>query len=112
MLSLRKRLDPLPAMPAVRTHTDEYPTPMPTAALPESYGPDFNLIRAVQEYGPKRVSSIRNELSKIEERKISLTDEMRTLERMISATRSESGTHASVDWPRHMADLGQEFTMD
>jgi hypothetical protein len=67
-------------------HTDELPTPMPTAALPQSFGHDFNLIRAVEEYGPQRVASIRKELEQMEARKEVLTKEMHTLERMIAVT--------------------------
>jgi uncharacterized protein with gpF-like domain len=67
-------------------HTDEYATPTPTAALPQSFGNDFNLIRAVEEYGPQRVESIRKELEQMEARKEVLTKEMHTLERMIAVT--------------------------
>ena len=100
MLNLRKRLD-LPTqimhdMHAV-THTDEYPMHTPTIAVSESFGPDFNLIRAVQENGPVRVTAIRDELLKMEVRKASLTTEMQTLERMIAATHGESNTNVPAD---------------
>lgn len=109
MLKLRHRPAPIASLPAVDFHTDEfqaYQLPKIPFSLSESFGPDFNLIRAVQEYGPQRVAVIRNELQKMEVRRITLADEMRTLERMISATQIDS--HALTDG----ANFGQEFTLD
>lgn len=87
-------------------HTDEHATPQPIPAAAQSFGPGFNLIRAVEEYGPQRVAAIRNELQKMEVRRITLADELRTLERMIAATQIDS--HALTTG----AHLGQEFTLD
>jgi hypothetical protein len=67
-------------------HTDEYAAPSPIATKQQSFGNDFNLIRAVEEYGPQRVASIRQELEQMEARKEVLTKEMHTLERMIAVT--------------------------
>ena len=84
MINFRKRPDPLSFVPA-KMHTDEFQSmPLP-AATHTSFGPDFNIIRAVQEYGPARVEQIRTELTKMDDRKIVLTDEMETLERMIAS---------------------------
>jgi hypothetical protein len=68
-------------------HTDEYATPSPIAAQPQSFGNDFNLIRAVEEYGPQRVASIRQELAQMEVRQTVLTKEMQTLEKLIAVTK-------------------------
>jgi hypothetical protein len=71
-------------------HTDEYATPTPTAVLPQSFGRDFNLIRAVEEYGPQRVASIRQELAQMVKRQATLTEEMQTLEKLIAVTKPSS----------------------
>jgi hypothetical protein len=67
-------------------HTDEYAAPSPITAQPQSFGNDFNLIRAVEEYGPQRVESIRKELAQMEARHAALTKEMQTLEKLIAVT--------------------------
>jgi hypothetical protein len=67
-------------------HTDEYAAPSPIAAQQQSFGNDFNLIRAVEEYGPQRVASIRKELAQMEARQAALTKEMQTLEKLIAVT--------------------------
>jgi hypothetical protein len=79
-------------------HTDELPTPMPTAALPQSFGNDFNLIRAVEEYGPQRVESIRNELIHLAKRQTALTEEMQTLERLIAVTKPSGVAAQDIAW--------------
>ena len=84
--NLKRRLPPSTSiLPNPTMHTDEYATSSPIATQPQSFGPDFNIIRAVQEYGPARVEQIRTELTKMDARKIVLTDEMETLERMIAS---------------------------
>jgi hypothetical protein len=69
-----------------KMYTDEHVLPKFTAAAHESFGPDFNLIRAVREYGPTRVEGIKKELLSIEDRKQRLMEEMNTLVKMIAAT--------------------------
>jgi hypothetical protein len=79
------------------------PTPQVTAYLPDismaewdavpnikydnpmSFGKDFNLIRAVAEYGPSRVDEIEEEMEDLRKRMIHLTDERNTLTRLIDA---------------------------
>jgi hypothetical protein len=84
MINFRKRPDPLSFVPA-KIHTDEFQSMSLPSVTHASFGPDFNIIRAVQEYGPARVEQIRTELTKMDTRKIVLTDEMETLERMIAS---------------------------
>ena len=87
-LSLKRRPSPTTSiLPSPTMHTDEYATPSPIAAQPQSFGNDFNLIRAVEEYGPQRVESIRKELAQMEVRQTVLTKEMQTLEKLIAVTK-------------------------
>jgi hypothetical protein len=87
-LSLKRRPSPTTSiLPSPTMHTDEYATPSPIAAQPQSFGNDFNLIRAVEEYGPQRVASIRQELAQMEVRQTVLTKEMQTLEKLIAVTK-------------------------
>jgi hypothetical protein len=87
-ISLNKRLSPKTSpIPSTHMHTDEYATPTFTAALPQSFGNDFNLIRAVEEYGPQRVESIRKELAQMTDRITLLSKEMDTLQRLIAVTK-------------------------
>jgi hypothetical protein len=67
-------------------HTGEHVLPKFTTAVQESFGPDFNIIRAIQEYGPVRVNAINKELLSIEDRKQRLTEEMNILTKLIAAT--------------------------
>ena len=69
-----------------KMYTDEHVLPTFTTAVHESFGPDFNLIRAVREYGPTRVNAINKELTSIEDRKQRLTEEMNILTKLIAAT--------------------------
>jgi hypothetical protein len=77
-------------------HTDEYATPSPSPAQTQSFGHDFNLIRAVEEYGPQRVESIRHELAQIDARQNALTKEMDTLEKLIAATKPSNLTEQNM----------------
>jgi hypothetical protein len=98
-INLNKRLSPNTSpIPSTHMHTDEIPTPMPTAALPQSFGNDFNLIRAVEEYGPQRVESIRNELVHLAKRQTALTEEMQTLERLIAVTKPNGVAAQDIAW--------------
>lgn len=56
-----------------------------TTDNPMSFGKDFNLIRAVAEYGPARVDDIEEEIMDLRHRMIQLQDERDTLTRLISA---------------------------
>ena len=113
-LSLKRRPSPTTSiLPSPTMHTDEYATPSPIAAKPQSFGNDFNLIRAVEEYGPQRVESIRKELAQMEARHAALTKEMQTLEKLIAVTVHgyvASQDMAAVAWAT--ADFGNGFDMD
>jgi hypothetical protein len=52
---------------------------------PMSFGHDFNLIKAVKEYGPQRIDQINKELDKINEQFTHLTYERTQLEKLIQA---------------------------
>jgi len=97
-------------------HTDEYATPSPIAAQPQSFGNDFNLIRAVEEYGPQRVASIRQELAQIDARQAVLTKEMQTLEKLIAVTKPSAIASQDIAWAPlggYVATaLGNGFDMD
>ena len=96
-LSLNRRPSPKTSLlPSPIMHTDEYATPSPIAAQPQSFGNDFNLIRAVEEYGPQRVESIRKELEQIDARKNTLAKEMYTLEKLIAATKPSNLTEQNM----------------
>jgi hypothetical protein len=65
---------------------------------PESFGHQFNLIRAVEEYGPQRVESIRQELAQMEVRQNALTKEMQTLEKLIAVTKPSAIASQDIAW--------------
>jgi hypothetical protein len=84
MLKINRRIPSVAEQ--TKNYTDEHVLPKFTASLPESFGPDFNLIRAVREYGPSRVENIKKELASLEDRKQRLTEEMNILTKLIAAT--------------------------
>lgn len=85
--NLKRRLPPSTSiLPNPTMHTGEHVLPKFTTAVQESFGPDFNIIRAIQEYGPVRVNAINKELLSIEDRKQRLTEEMNILTKLIAAT--------------------------
>lgn len=51
---------------------------------PESFGYNFNLIRAVQEYGPQRIDAISKRLFDMEKEAIKLREERQTLEALVA----------------------------
>ena len=83
MLKINRRIPSVSEQ--AKKYTDEHVLPQLTVALPESFGPDFNLIRAVREYGPTRVSAINKELLSLLEREKRLTEEMNVLTKLIAA---------------------------
>ena len=64
----------------------EQQIPLPTIKVdnPMSYGRDFNLILAVQEYGPKRIAQINQELDDMQERANKLLNERGQLEKLVA----------------------------
>lgn len=116
-LSLKRRPSPTTSiLPSPIMHTDEYAAPSPIAAQQQSFGNDFNLIRAVEEYGPQRVASIRQELAQMEARQTALTKEMQTLERLIAVTKPNGVASQDIAWAPlggYVATaLGNGFGMD
>jgi len=88
MFDLNRRIHPkFSPIAAPVTHPDDLTLPAQTSVHPHSFGKDFNLIRAVEEYGPRRVESIRQELAQIDARQSALTEEMQTLEQLIAVTK-------------------------
>lgn len=85
-------------VPSPHIHTDEYATRSPIPARAQSFGPEFNLIRAIEEYGPQRVESIRKELAQIDARKNALAQEMYTLEKLIAVTKPSNLTEQDMAW--------------
>ena len=98
-ISLNKRLSPKTSpITSTHMHTDEYATPSPIAAKPQSFGHDFNLIRAVEEYGPQRVESIRKELEQLTDRITLLNKEMATLQRLVAVTKPSGLADQDIAW--------------
>lgn len=53
----------------------------------ESYGTEFNMIRAVQEYGPQRLQVIARRLVDLEKELDQLLSEQKTLEKLLDIVR-------------------------
>jgi len=85
MLKINRRIPSVAEQ--TKNYTDEHVLPKFTASLPESFGPDFNLIRAVREYGPTRMDAINKELASLEDRQKRLMEEMNILINLIAATK-------------------------
>lgn len=51
---------------------------------PPSFGHEFNLIRAVGEYGPQRIATITKTLADLEAEMASLREERATLEQLVA----------------------------
>lgn len=103
-------------IPSTHTHTDEYATRSPVPVHAQSFGHDFNLIRAIEEYGPQRAESIRQELAQMEVRQNALTKEMQTLEKLIAVTKPNGVASQDSPWASAAAyagtHLGNGFDMD
>ncbi len=54
---------------------------------PPSFGREFNLIRAVSEYGPQRIASITKTLADLEAEMASLREERATLEQLVAVVK-------------------------
>lgn len=71
--------------PDMEVTTQMYPE---VSDNPLSFGKDFNLIRAVQEYGPKRIAAIEKELHTMEARASTLEAERIQLQKLVEAVSS------------------------
>ena len=99
MLKLNRRIPQnFSPIPSPTMHTDEYTTPTPIAAQLQSFGNDFNLIRAVEEYGPQRVATIRKEIAQMEARQSALTKEMYTLDQLIAIIKPRGLADQDIAW--------------
>lgn len=90
MLNLKRKV---PAIAGFPTAPEPWPNedlaplpPKPTAAV--SFGADFNLIRMVEEYGPKRLTAIMNERAELEHRITVLTAEADQITKLVQALES------------------------
>ncbi len=54
---------------------------------PPSFGHEFNLIRAVGEYGPQRIATITKTLADLEAEMASLRQERATLEQLVAVVK-------------------------
>jgi hypothetical protein len=84
-INFNRRIPPITEN--AKTYTDEHVLPTFTTAAHESFGPDFNIVRAVREYGPTRIDAINKELASLEDRKQRLMEEMNILINIIAATK-------------------------
>lgn len=99
MLRLFRRIPPnISPLPSPIMHTDEYAAPTPIATQSQSFGNDFNLIRAVEDYGPQRVATIRKEIARMEARQTLLIKEMRTLEQLIAVVKPSGVADQDIAW--------------
>lgn len=72
------------------TGTVHYTTTIAPRNENESWGRDFNLIRAVAEYGPQRIAAINKRLEAIDTEAKSLEDERTTLDALIAVVKPEA----------------------
>ena len=92
-LNLNKRISPkFSPLPDPVTHMDDLALPVQTSVHPHSFGKDFNLIRAVEEYGPQRIQTIQRDLADLALRQQRLTTELATLERLVAVAKSDQDT--------------------
>lgn len=54
---------------------------------PQSFGHEFNLIKAVAEYGPQRMAEINKRLTAIEQETSRLMEERTTLEALVKVVK-------------------------
>lgn len=78
-----------PEVTSTLPDTVSYSTTVAPRNENESWGHDFNLIRAVAEYGPQRVNDINKRLSAIEAEAKALVDERTTLNALIQVVKPE-----------------------
>ena len=79
-----------PEVTSTLPDTVSYSTTVAPRNENESWGHEFNLIRAVAEYGPQRVKDINKRLETIEAEAKALEDERRTLESLIKVVKPEA----------------------
>jgi hypothetical protein len=85
MLNLKRRTPAISGFPSPPAE-DYDPAPLPprpTQAV--SFGADFNLIRMVEEYGPKRLAEIAKESEDLERRLDVLSEEARQITKLVAA---------------------------
>jgi hypothetical protein len=85
MLNLKRRT---PAIAGFPTHVtqEDYDEPLPSKPTSTiSFGADFNLIRMVEEYGPKRLADIAKESQALQDRLDTLAEEARQITNLVAA---------------------------
>lgn len=92
MISIRKKLAPL-VEPPTTEEPEHIPYPQVTSVLPEMcrdannppvIGHEFNLVRIVEEHGPKRISAIEKEIAKLENKIATLVQEKKQIAAFVS----------------------------
>lgn len=78
-----------PEVTSTLPDTVNYTTTIAPRSENESWGHDFNLIRAVGEYGPQRVKDINKRLETIEAEAKALIEERTTLHALIQVVKPE-----------------------
>lgn len=87
MLSLKRRSPAISGFPSPPVEDYEEPLPpKPTSTI--SFGADFNLIRMVEEYGPKRLAEIAKERQELERRLGSLGEEARQITNLVESLKA------------------------
>lgn len=79
-----------PEVTSTLPDTVNYSTTVAPRNENESWGHDFNLIRAVGEYGPQRVADINKRLTAIETESYKLVEERTILEALIKVVKPEA----------------------
>lgn len=87
MLNLKKKLT---MMEPPKSITDQFPIPYPqvTATLPDnpsSAGHEFNLVRIVQEHGPKRLEQIDKDMKRYQDKIDALVREREQIQALVLA---------------------------
>ena len=87
MLNLKKKLS---TMEPPKSITDQFPIPYPqaTATLPDNppaIGHEFNLVRIVQEHGPKRLEQIDKDMKRYQDKIDALVREREQVQALVLA---------------------------
>lgn len=85
MLNLKRKTPEIPGFTSPAYDHDPIP-PRPTSAI--SFGADFNLIRMVEEYGPKRLAEIVKERQALQDKLDALADEARQITNLVESLKA------------------------
>lgn len=88
MLNLKRKTPAISGFPSAPDEDyDTMPLP-PKQTSTISFGADFNLIRMVEEYGPKRLTEIAKERTALEDRLKLLGEEARQITNLVDALKA------------------------